>query len=419
MSRLSLRRNFAWNLTGNVVFNLAQVLLLVAVARIGGVGTVGQFALMLAIAAPVFLTVGLNLRVVRATDVERRWTHQQYSRLRWWLNLVATAVTMVVGVALGLDGVNVLALLFVCVSKSAEAASLVIYGYMQLRERMDLVARSMIARALLGVAGFVCGGWSTGELAPACAGLATAWLIVWLALDRPAASELRAAESVEQGRPEARPVGSTAELVRKAVPLGADTGVLSLAANVPRYAVEIVGGAAALGVFATAAYFAQAFSTLTGALGDAVVAPLAKHSFADDRAAFTRLLVRLIAFALAVSGAAMAAAWLVGGWLTSRLMGPEFVDQPVLVLMMAAAGATTLQRSLGRGLHARHLYRQLLVVDVGVLVVVALLALVLTPAYGSVGAALSPLIAFAVGAVACLALLVRSVTAMRPQEVTA
>lgn len=421
MTRLSLRRNFAWNLMGNVVFNLTQIALLVAVARIGGVGTVGQFALMLAIAAPVYLTVGLNLRVVRATDVERRWTHQQYSRLRWLLNLLAMAVTLGAGVGLGLEGSAIVALFFICVSKSAEAASLVLYGYMQLRDRMDLVARSMVARGVLGVLAFASAGSVSGELAPACVGLAVAWLIVWATFDRPTSARLRAVETAEaSSAPAAATEGgsSTMALVRKAVPLGADTGVLSLAASLPRYAVEITGGATALGVFATAAYFAQAVSTVTGALGDAVVAPLARESRAQDRAGFNRLLGRLVAFALSVSCAAMAAAWALGEWLTRTLMGPEFVAQPVLVLLMAAAGATTLQRSLARGLHARHLYRHLLAVDTGVLALVALLAATLTPSYGLVGAALSPLIAFLVGALACVVLLVCPVRAMQPEELT-
>lgn len=406
---------------GNVVFNLTQIALLVTVARIDGVETVGQFALMLAVAAPVYLTVGLNLRVVRATDAERRWTHRQYARLRWLLNLLAMAVTLGVGVALGLEGSAIVALFFVCVSKSAEAASLLLYGYMQLQDRMDLVARSMVARGVLGVLAFASTGLLSGELAPACVGLAVAWLVVWSMFDRPASARLRVAETASEPEAAARSgvENSLLSLVRKAVPLGADTGVLSLAGNLPRYAVEFAGGAAALGVFATAAYFAQAVSTVTGALGDAVVAPLARDSLTQDRASFSRLLIRLVGFAAGVSCIAMVLAWVLGEWLTRTLMGPEFVNQPVLILLMAAAGATTLQRSVGRGLHARHLYRHLLVVDTGVLVMVALLAATLTPMYGLVGAALSPLIAFLVGAVACVVVLVRSVRAMQPKELAA
>ncbi len=70
---LSLRRNFAWNLLGETSYSLGQWLLLVLLARLQSPEIVGQFAYALAVTAPVYLLVGLNLRVVQATDARAVW----------------------------------------------------------------------------------------------------------------------------------------------------------------------------------------------------------------------------------------------------------------------------------------------------------------------------------------------------------
>jgi hypothetical protein len=50
---LSLRRNFAWTVLGNVTYAACQWGMLVALAKLGSPEMVGQFALGLAIGAPV------------------------------------------------------------------------------------------------------------------------------------------------------------------------------------------------------------------------------------------------------------------------------------------------------------------------------------------------------------------------------
>ncbi len=129
---------------------MVQWVLVVVLARLGTKEMVGQFALAQALSAPVFLTVGLNLRVVRATDVRRRWTTSQYRQLRLALNAVSIVVALGIGFVFGLSQNALLVLLMICLGKSAEATSQTLYGFFQLRDRLDLVSRSLLLRALLG-----------------------------------------------------------------------------------------------------------------------------------------------------------------------------------------------------------------------------------------------------------------------------
>src|SRR5207247_6401186 len=64
----SLRRDFAWTLAGNLVYAGCQWGMVMALAKLSTATAVGQFALGMAVTAPIFLFSNLNLRAIVATD---------------------------------------------------------------------------------------------------------------------------------------------------------------------------------------------------------------------------------------------------------------------------------------------------------------------------------------------------------------
>lgn len=409
MKQLSLRRNFAWNFVGTITYNLVLWLLIVALAQAGSAAMVGQYALTLAITAPVFMLLGLNLRVVRATDVVGAWDGTTYRRLRAMLNAGSIGVSLAAGFALGLRGEELAVLGVVALSKGAESTSLLLYGLFQLRERLDLVARSMLLRAAVGGAGFVAALLATDRLLAACIGLGVGWLAVYVVHDR--AWERRLA----RGDDASRASGTVGALARKAFPLGLDAGVASLATNVPRFAVETVLGTAALGLFAGLAYLSQVVSMIAGTLSDVIVGPLAKVVASGNVQAFRTLLRKLVMFGLAVAGVGAVGAALLGGPVIGLLLGEEFINQPALVTLMVGAGAITTQRCLSRGLQAAHKFWWVMSVDAVILLLTVGAAAILVPAYGLTGAAGSLGLGFLGGAVVTMVLLRRVMKSMEEQ----
>ncbi len=389
-----MRRNFAWSLVGNIVYNLTQWLLLVALARLGSPVMVGQFALALAVSAPVYLTIGLNLRAVRATDVRRVYDTREYHRLRLMLNALSLMVTVVIGLVIGLRGEGLAVLAIVGLGKATEATSQTLYGYFQVRERLDLVARSLLLRAAIGAAGFVSVLYITRSLPGACAGLLGGWLLTYLLHDARQERTLLT-EEPDEGRTTHR-LGMLS-LARKAAPLGIDAGVGSLATNAPRYTVQVILGTAQLGVFASLAYLGQVVSMITGALADTAISRLAKLADRGDRTGFKRLLARLLVFGAVVAVASAIAAATIGSTVVTWLMGAEYADRSVLVLVMLGAGAVTVQRCLGRGLQALHRYRDVLWVDSVTLLATVVVGIVLISRWGLDGAAATLGLGFAFG----------------------
>lgn len=403
--RGSITRRFASSLAGNTFYNLSQWLLIVAVARFGTPQQVGDFALVMAIAAPVFMTFGLNLRVVRATDNGERWSRAEYHSLRIVLNLSAIVVTMAVGRLFTSDWGVLSALAFLSLAKTSEATSLMTYGYFQFNGRLDLVARSLMARAVCGFGAFIVVFALTTRLDLSFLGMGLSWFLVWVAHDRRQEVRLLDRQAARPPVASLRPLPVQSNrpglrgLARTALPLGIDAGLGSVATNAPRFGIQASLGAVALGQFAALATLAQLVSMITGALGDTLIAPLARHAHDEDYHAFARTLGRLVAFGVGVAAVALAAAALIGPWVISGLLGEEFVNQPVLLALLVSAGIVTVQRSLGRGLQALHLFTAVLAVNACVLAATVIAVVILVPRYALVGAASCLGIGFAVGSV--------------------
>src|ERR1700716_121612 len=87
----SLRSNFSWTFAGNATYAAGQWAILSLLAKLGSSEMLGQYALAVALTAPVVMLSHLNLRAVLATDVAQKYPFQDYLAVR----LFATAFTLI------------------------------------------------------------------------------------------------------------------------------------------------------------------------------------------------------------------------------------------------------------------------------------------------------------------------------------
>lgn len=398
--RLSMRKGFAWNLGGTSLYNLSQWLLLLVLARLADPVAVGSFSLILATSAPIFLTIGMNLRAVVATDANRRWRLEEYLLLRQLLNAVAILTTMVAGLALGIRGWALAALAVVSVAKSLEAGSQVFYGYFQLRERLDLVTRSLWARAVSGPILFLIAFSATHQLAVAALGLVIGWGAAQFLLDQPNARRL----AREEGRPlqsfRTARINEVKALARKAAPLGLDQGVSSLSTNIPRYLIKGLLGTAHLGVYASQAYLAQVIQMTNTAIATVFIPRMATSYHRGQRRVFVRMLLQLVLFGIFVLACGLAFGVVFGNEFIRLTLGPAYVNQSLLLALMAGVGVTTLKSNLCNGLTASHAFGRFLLVDCITTGGILASAVPLIKMFGVVGAAYSIIVGSAAGTVA-------------------
>lgn len=413
MTGLSIRRGFAWNFVGNTLYNLGQWLLVLALTHLASPSTVGQFSLSLAITAPVFLTVGMNLRNAQVTDTNHRFRIGEYLVARHILSAVAIVVSLLIALIMGLSGAFLWVVLAVASSKAVEALSLTYYGFFQQGNRLDLVSRSMMGRSIAGPTAFLGIFLLTDNLALAAVGLGLGWASVQLAHDRPHLIQ-QYRQRFHHKTIDKRPVDwrRLGRLVARAAPLGVDAGLSSLAPNLPRFAVQAVVGTSHLGVFASIAYLGQTVSMITSSMQAVVLPRLAVLHHEGRRRGFVRLLFRLAFFGLTVTAACVLGALLLGKQVLEILLPEEYVRPDLLVALMVGAGLTTLQRCLCKGIEAAQLFRTYVIVDAITTGSICAVVWPMTSLWGLPGAAWSLTVGFTVGCLAASTVLFYIVRAM-------
>jgi len=387
---LSLRQNFAWTVLGNVVYAACQWGMLVALAKLGSPSLVGQFALGLALCAPVMMLANLQLRSVQATDARNEYRFGDYLALRLATTALAFAAICLIAWLAGYRWQTALVVILVGVAKSVESFSDVIYGLMQKYERLDRIAIAMMLRGLGSVVVFALTLWLTRSAAWAVVALAAWWSAVLLTYERKTGGELLKAFGA--ARESFAPSWQWKRMRRLAwlsLPLGVVMVLISLNTNIPRYFVEHYLGEAALGYFAALAYVMVAGYTVMGALGQSATPRLARY-YQSNRSAFKRLLAKMMLVAAAVGAAGILVVVLWGRPLLTLLYRPDYAQHAnVFVWVMVAAAISYVLSVFGYALTSQRVLRSQVPL-VGAMVVVSTLACYFcVPAFGLLGAAVA------------------------------
>jgi len=380
---LSLRRNFGWVLTGNVVYAACQWGMLVILARLTSPALVGRYALGLAIGAPVFMFTNLNLTQAQATDARREYRFGDYRGVRLLSNLAAMLAICAWVVVARYDVATAGVVLLVALTKVIESDSDVFYGMFQQHECMNLNAMSLMLRGVLALVVF--GGLiaTTRRLEVGLVGILLVWTAVFILYDS------RNGAKFGETRPafKWRAIGQLAWLV---LPLGIVAGLSSLGSELPRFFLNSTHGERELGLFAAVASLSRVGSLFSMALSRSALPRLAKHHAADAIPHFLKLLAKLMGLGFLVGCAGVLGALLFGRWFLAIAFGPEYAERTgVLVWVMVAMGLTTTGTFLGTAVTAARRFRIQIVIHAGKILVAAAVCYLLIPRFGSLAAAWS------------------------------
>jgi O-antigen/teichoic acid export membrane protein len=393
---LPLRVNFAWTLAGNVTYAACQWAMLVAIAKLGTPAMVGQFALGLAIAAPVFMLTNLQLRGVQATDARREFAFGHYFALRVIGTAAALAAVVVLLVVAGYRRETALVILVVALAKAAESFSDVLYGHWQQRERLDCIARAMILRGVGALAALGVTLYLTRRIVPAVLAMAAAWLACLLLYERRTARQLSFVPPATGGFPLVSHPHSLVpvfnwprlrQLALLALPLGLVSALASLQLNVPRYFLDCYHGAAALGYFAALLSIPLAGNNVVMSLTQAALPRLA-WLCKQEPPTFVQLLLRLVfaALVLGLGGVALAAA--LGKSILTLLFSSDYANySKELVWLMTFGALNYVQFFLVGGMTAARMLRPQAVLYLLATGITSVSSALLIPKWGLQGAA--------------------------------
>ena len=372
--------------------------MLIVLTKLGSPELVGQFALGLAITAPIMIFADMRLRAVQVADARNEYKFGDYLSLR--MGTTALALLVIAGFALFSDFGWEMALIILALGAATafESISDVFYGLLQKRDRMDFIAKSKMIKGPLSLLALGLGFYLTGRVVWGVMGLATAraFILAWYDLRisayvlRTLPQSIGAVKDVGEEREVLRPrwdMRGLAKLLWLALPLGIVALLISLRSNVPRYFIEQYLGARDLGIFVAIAYLMIPGVTVATALGESASPRLAKYYEAGNGPAFRGLLLKLVGIGALIGIAGVLAALTFGREILSLLYGPEYARLDLFRWMTIAAGISYVGMFLGYGILAARYFRVQMVLLTSVVATLALACLWLVPLFGLGGAA--------------------------------
>lgn len=390
VSAPSLRVSFSWTLAGNVVYAACQFGTLSVLAKLGSASLVGQYALGLAITAPVFMLTNLQLRGVQATDARSEYAFADYFTLRLISTVVGTLVILLITTLASYDTKTKTVIVLVACAKAIETISDVIAGHLQQFERLDQVARALMIRGAVSLPVFATVFFVTRNLETTLAAMALGWTMVIALYDFRVISRLLA----DNRRFFRFSINTQRSLFAISWPLGVVMTLGSLNINVPRYILAQKLGTAELGIFASLAYLLTAINLIVIALGQSVCARMARL-FADcDIHQFKALLGKLILFASALGMGGVALGSVIGKPVLTLVYRPEYAEHiNLLLLLLVDATLVAIGSFLGFAMTAARCFRPQMPILAATLATTVVFTLVLVPRLGLMGAGYALLIA--------------------------
>lgn len=360
--------------------------LVIILAKLGSKELVGQYALGMAVAMPVYQLADLQLRVVQATDAKDDFLFGHYLGLRLLTTPLAFLVVIGLAWALGYRWETTLVVGGVALSRGVDSIRDCIHGPIQKYERLDLVSISIILRNIASLGVFILVFYYTlGHLLLAVLSQVIVGIVVLLAFDCPrGAMVLKTQNGILIPQFDRRIL---VKLARLSLPLGLVTMIISINANFPRYLLEHYLGEGAVGIFTALAQLPLAGGIVMTALGHANLPRMARGFASGNISSFIKLVWRLVGCGVLLGALLVLGAWGWGRPIILMAYGPEYAEhENSLLLLIVAGGISYISSGLGYGLNATRAYFRYFVfyaISAGLGIISGV---VLIPAYGLEGA---------------------------------
>jgi O-antigen/teichoic acid export membrane protein len=415
---LSLSRNFAWTLAGNLIYAGCQWAVVVLLAKLGSSEMVGQFALAVAVAFPITRIANLQLRALFVTDHQAKYAFEEMLGLRLILSGVAILTILLTCKVAGYGEQTTRLVLVVGVAQLLDCISENYYGISQRYERMDRIARSLAFRSIPSLAALALAVYYTRNLFWGFVGALFCRALVLLVYDAGRSTFALAGvdpsirwASMPHHRlwDRIRPrwnLRNQLQMAWVAFPLAIAGVLVSLNGYLPRYALESYLGRRELGIYAAINFIPSGCFMATIALAYAVFARLSKLFAKGDLAGFRLLVMKTAMIYGGLGAVGFLMSVVAGRGILLIVYSPEYAEHVDLLRWLMIAGTVLcLTTAMQGGLTAARQFRVQVPLFAGVTVISLIGCVVLVPRMGLVGAALAVLISSVVQLCASTSLL--------------
>lgn len=381
--QLSLKKNFSWTLISNIIYAFSQWLILIVIAKIGTPEMLGEFSLGLAITAPIFLLTNLQLRAIQATDAKSLYDFEYYFTLRLISGIVSMSIIFILVGLINYPLETKIVVILVALTKFIESVSDVTHGLMQKNERMDYISISKISKSILSILFFGITLMITESLIYGVIGLAFSWVLILIVIDIPQAKKFENVKISLNFK-------EILKIIKLALPLGVAMMLISLNANIPRYALDYYNGLDILGYFTSMTYIVVSGTTIVNALGQSASPRLAKYYSLGRIDLFISLLKKLLVIGLLVGILGVLVATIFGKQILTLVYTADYaIYSNAFILIMFSGLILYLSTFMGICITATRNFKVQPVLSITWILTSLIVSLILIPKYGILGASLT------------------------------
>lgn len=372
----SLATNSAQLLTIRGTRVAMQLAVMTITARSFGPAAAGEFALALAMTAPIFVVLDLGLRTLYLSRTPRPGYRQLLS-----VRVVATAGALALCAGLGILRPEMfLVVLVVALNKASELFLELAIGPLQLLGQLTRGTVVTLAASATTVGMYLV--TSDHSFVPALT-IAMGSGAVLLS----AGSLLLGSRTARGVEHEARRSVNIRGLVRDGLALGVGNGIVSLATSVPQLVLAATFSTVVSGRYAVMLYVVLAGEMLMNAVSQSVLPSVADRFSVEGPMGLRVWAIRWTRLGTAIAFPAAGVAVAAAAAVLPRLMGDVYAMTLPEALMLT--GMLVLLPALFVGsvaLQARNDYRITALISVATLLVVTISAFLLVPVFAAVGA---------------------------------
>ena len=331
----SIKRDYIWNTIGVLAQNAISPLLLIAVTRINGIYDSGLFSFAFSVAI-IFWVLGMwGGRTYQVSDVTREFSHRSYVMVRLLL-----AVCMVVGAIIfvwanGYDADKSSIIMALVLFKAMESIADAIHGVLQVHERLYIVGKSLIYKAISGFVLFIIIDVITHNILLSCLGIVFANVIVTLLYDVRIAGKV----STESILPQylRKTAKSAVNIMTRTWPVFIVIFLSMFSLNIPRYFIDLYHQEQ-IGYFGILAMPITLIGLVMTFILQPKVVQLSKQYEEKKYGLFNQTINKLIAITIGIGFIIMLGAYILGVPVLGVVFGIDF-SQYQTVLMIIVAGA--------------------------------------------------------------------------------
>ncbi|GAB1758474.1 oligosaccharide flippase family protein [Priestia megaterium] len=386
----SLKRNFSYSLVGNLSYAFSQWIIVMLIAKFGTPEMVGRYSLGLAITAPVFLFLNVNLRAIQATDTKNEYNFIDYFYNRNITNLISVLIVLCIISGLNLNKETQIIIFIMSICKVLETMCDVSFGLFQQNERMDYVSMSKVIQSLLSILFVTFAIVTFNNLFLAVVLNGTSFLLTFIFYNlykiyKITGIKLETEVFNIKNNFSYKKVWS---LFVIGLPLGIAASLDSFNANIPRYFLQYFMNEKHVGYFSAIFFIMASGGTIITALAQSATPRLARL-YNESAKQFSLLLKKLIVFAIALGLLGIIISLFFGDLILSVLYSPDYSEFNILfILLMIAATIWYISSFIGTALMATRKFNSQMLIYIITTVVSIIGAIFLIPSYGLLGAGL-------------------------------